>query len=1068
MTPPDPYGTGRIRESVLQAWTDSPERLREDANSEDDLVHGGYRDRVVVELAQNAADAADAAGIPGRLLLRLEPDPAGGTRLLAANTGAALDAAGVQGLATLRASAKRDAAGSTGRFGVGFAAVLSVSDAPCLFSLEGGVCFSRARTLAAVRAVAADHPGLAAELDRRRDRVPALRLPFTLEADEPATDARPPGYDTVVVLPLRDEAADAQVGRLLDDVDDALLLALPALSEVTIERPDAPPRTITDVAGRWTVHTRGGRHLAADLADLPVEERERTDFSVTWAVPSGQDDAESWAHVLHAPTATAEPLPWPVLLIAHVPVEPDRRAVRPGPAADAVVALAAEAFAELAESLADPTAGSTGAETDPLDLLPDPASLPAGRFDASLRDAVLERLASARVLPRATPGPESDVGAQARLARPCEAVVLEGPGAGDPAVLAAIGARLPDLVSVPRRHAATLRRLGVRRAELAELVERWPGPADPDDALAWRGWFTALAPAASDPAVREQLAALAVPVLGGPDGGIRVVRGARGTVMLEIDPDSIGPDAVTRESGVDLVDRALVTLSARGLRILAPEVTAEPAVADLLARLGAQAAEPAVVLEHPMVRAAVLAGPDDEDPDELAEAVLTLVRLSLAAGHDPARLSWLADLALPDADGDLVGAGLLVQAGSPMAAILDEEGAGLLHERVARRWPVEVLQAVGVAARPVVVRAESVETDDLPPELDELDGAAQWARELAEGASQDAARPFAPAAEVAGEVLAVRDLDLVHPDRLKELVALLLAEPLARRALVEPVTVRLDADRPGGPRPTRRRPSYTAWWLRGEIGSATTGPDTTATLRGLLPAAPGWVADLDREAAAALGVVTEWGDLDDAGRRAVLRGLEEPDTVTLLRLWAGLVAADPSPGTLAESGPVLALDGQGRTVRSDDPVVADDPAWLHLLRRSGAAAFLVAPAGRADVLADAMDLDLASQRLPGRLTSEGTSAPVPDAVRLAWPAAPARWVEHEDLLVDRAALDWWVARDDPGDGIEQPVTVHAATLDGLACALALAGDVWSERHTIAAVLTGLDGALDLLLEDACG
>ncbi|MFP5347697.1 MAG: hypothetical protein ACLGIA_11815, partial [Actinomycetes bacterium] len=101
----DPFGTTEQVERVLDAWVAAPERFREDANAEEDLVRGGYRDRVVVELAQNAADAAARAGRPGRLLLRLSETDGG--VLVAANTGAPLDAAGARALATLRASAKR-------------------------------------------------------------------------------------------------------------------------------------------------------------------------------------------------------------------------------------------------------------------------------------------------------------------------------------------------------------------------------------------------------------------------------------------------------------------------------------------------------------------------------------------------------------------------------------------------------------------------------------------------------------------------------------------------------------------------------------------------------------------------------------------------------------------------------------------------------------------------------------------------------------------------------------------------------------------------------------------------
>ena len=66
---PDPFGTAELRRLVLDAWAASPARFREDANAEEDYALGGYRDRVVVELAQNAADAAARAGVAGRLRL---------------------------------------------------------------------------------------------------------------------------------------------------------------------------------------------------------------------------------------------------------------------------------------------------------------------------------------------------------------------------------------------------------------------------------------------------------------------------------------------------------------------------------------------------------------------------------------------------------------------------------------------------------------------------------------------------------------------------------------------------------------------------------------------------------------------------------------------------------------------------------------------------------------------------------------------------------------------------------------------------------------------------------------
>src|SRR5690348_1744974 len=203
-----------MRRRVLDAWAASPARFREDANAEEDYALGGYRDRVVVELAQNAADAAVRGGVAGRLRLSLR----GGT-LVAANVGAPLDAAGVAALSTLRASSKRGsgAEAAAGRFGVGFAAAVAVSDEPRMCSLTGTVTWSRTAAAELVQGI----PALAGELEARSGHVPVLRLPFA------SAGAPPGGFATAVTLPLRDEAAVALVRRLLAETGPALLLALP-------------------------------------------------------------------------------------------------------------------------------------------------------------------------------------------------------------------------------------------------------------------------------------------------------------------------------------------------------------------------------------------------------------------------------------------------------------------------------------------------------------------------------------------------------------------------------------------------------------------------------------------------------------------------------------------------------------------------------------------------------------------------------------------------------------------------------------------------------------------------
>jgi hypothetical protein len=472
----DPFDTAALRARVLDAWSASPARFREDANAEDDLVRGSYRDRVVVELAQNAADAAGRAGQPGRLRLRLSD-----CELVASNTGAPLDAAGAESLSTLRASAKRHFAGPqqapTGRFGVGFAAVLAVTDEPRLSSTTGALRWSATATREAVDAI----PTLAGELAGRHGQLPVLRLP--LPGDEQPEE----GFATTVTLPLRDAAAAALVQRLLTDVDDALLLALPDLSQIEIVSHDTT--RVVAGAARWDVVRRSGPLDPALLLDRPVEERDRPWWSLTWARPvAGQPVPPT----VHAPTPTDDPLDLPALLIASFPLDPGRRHVAPGPLTDFLVAQAADAYAELALQAGDP-----------LELVPAPVAV--GALDGALRAAALGALAAQPLLRTAA----------GERVHPGDALVVEGADDGVRALLADV---LPGLVA---DHPA-LRRLGVRRLAMADVVDllatvdrepRW-----------WHGLYAALSDGAAG--LLESLGALPVPLADG-----RVSRGPRGLLL---------------------------------------------------------------------------------------------------------------------------------------------------------------------------------------------------------------------------------------------------------------------------------------------------------------------------------------------------------------------------------------------------------------------------------------------------------------------------------------------------------------------------------------------------------
>lgn len=628
----------RLRAATLAAWADHPVRFREDANAEEDHGAGWYRDRVVVELAQNAADAADG---PGALLLRLSTAD---RTLLAANTGTPLDGTGLTSLASLRASAKRAGPGAVGprptvgRFGVGFAAVRSVSDEIEVVSGTGGVRFSAERTAAELARI----PALADEVARRGAALPVLRLPFS-DGDA----ALPDGYDTAVRLVLRDDAAVAEVAAQLADLDDALLLALPGLGTVHVEV-DGERRTLADVAERWLVVTAAGEHAPDLLADRPVEEREHRGWQLTWAVPrAGRPDV---AGVVHAPTPTDDATTVPALLLGTFPLDPGRRRVAPGPVTDALVAEAGRLWPELLLA-ARRAAEQGGSAPDPLDLVP--TGFPAGALDAALRDAVVEATRHTPVLATAS-----------GWVAPADAVVLAPPwdATDAPRVL---GGWFDHLAQLAPRHRDLARSLEVAIVGLGELVEQVPAT----DPARLRELYEVLASAPGD---LDELGAAPVPLRDG-----RVVHGARGVVLV----DDLGAQ----------VSQALDALVSWGLRVAHPE-----AAHPVLERLGAQRVDAGALATHALLRDRVLDG-DDHATDvllTLAAAAPALVPPSWwgevllpAADGEPAparglvlpggaAAGWFDPQVLPAVDAEAVerwGADLLERVGVR---------AGLVVERV--------------------------------------------------------------------------------------------------------------------------------------------------------------------------------------------------------------------------------------------------------------------------------------------------------------------------------------------------------------------------------------------------
>ncbi|WP_420030396.1 sacsin N-terminal ATP-binding-like domain-containing protein [Rhodococcus ruber] len=610
----DPFDTGSLRESILAAWASSPTRLREDSASESDLVRGGYRDRLLTELAQNAADAASRAGVSGRLAVWT--DDAGCIHI--ANTGAALDVSGVHAMTALRASAKTAADGGVGQFGVGFTAVRSVSDEIEVRSLGGGVLFSARRTSAALR-----ERGMAVP----EAGVPVLRLAWPV-AEPPAA-----GFDTEIVLtPRAGPGAEPFASGYSDEAVD-LLLELEALDSIEIEGVvidcvrttlDAQSADIAIGSRTWRQFTTpAARWLAPVVDGLPV--------------PASPD-------VLRAPTRSDELLSLPALVIADVPMQPDRRRVLPGVSFDAV----ARGYADFVASLP---------ASSRVSFVPE-VGFARSEVDGQLRELIFRRLSSAPWLP----------GAHGRDLVPERSNVVADASEELASVLIDVVPDLVDATLSGARRASALSAVGVHRIGLAGLAEMLGG-LDREPRW-WQQLYDALTPLVVDGVAAEELAALPVPLADG-----RTVTGARTTV--------IGSDASAAVTWVRLVHPG--------------------AVSPLLTRLGARAATAFELLTDPALEAAL----DDLDWDS-HDDVETLVNAVLALAAEAGELpGWIGGLPLEDEHGELRSADELLLPGAPLADLLVQDSPfGVLAPAVVTRFGERALRAVGVGWGFSVVRDE--------------------------------------------------------------------------------------------------------------------------------------------------------------------------------------------------------------------------------------------------------------------------------------------------------------------------------------------------------------------------
>lgn len=207
---PDPALVSHVEDSYRRAmgsYRANPNLVREHVNLEESIRVGGYANRTLTELVQNAADALVgnlSAEFSGSGRIEVVLDEKTGT-LYCANAGRPFSADGLTTLLHAYLSSKRG--DEIGRFGLGFKSVLAVSDKPEVFSRSISVAFKSEQAEREMRTISPS-----------AKRVPVLRTATPIDANgqlaiDPVLQELTEWASTVVRLPnLRD------VDRLSEEI----------------------------------------------------------------------------------------------------------------------------------------------------------------------------------------------------------------------------------------------------------------------------------------------------------------------------------------------------------------------------------------------------------------------------------------------------------------------------------------------------------------------------------------------------------------------------------------------------------------------------------------------------------------------------------------------------------------------------------------------------------------------------------------------------------------------------------------------------------------------------------
>ncbi|MBY5657288.1 sacsin N-terminal ATP-binding-like domain-containing protein [Rhizobium leguminosarum] len=318
-------------EATKNAYYAKPPLLVRDYNAEKATVQD-YADRELLELVQNAADAATEIGGDGRIRIEIKKNG-----LLVANTGQPFRTTGVRSLMTSHLSDKPARQRSLiGAKGLGFRSILNWTMEPIVLSGALQLAFSARHSATVLSEMSALHPEFADALGDVSQRVAPI-LPFpafgnqfdralasghSAELLSRAISVKEDGYDTVIAAGFSNESSFARAAQQAAEFRPEFLLFVPSLRqiEICVEGQVDQRWTKSNVSRDvWTLEIVAGhevssqkwicRHSTGEIPRLPDAGSEAvTRYEASVAFRSDEPSKPGMLHCFF-PTSTQMPLP---------------------------------------------------------------------------------------------------------------------------------------------------------------------------------------------------------------------------------------------------------------------------------------------------------------------------------------------------------------------------------------------------------------------------------------------------------------------------------------------------------------------------------------------------------------------------------------------------------------------------------------------------------------------------------------------------------------------------------------------------------------------------------------